>query len=47
MITVIAIFSIVATLIVSELYLVYRNYRVGAELKNLNNDVKNLNYSSR
>jgi hypothetical protein len=47
MITVIAIFSIVATLILSELYLVYRNYRAGAELKNINNDVKNLNYSSR
>lgn len=47
MITVIAIFSIVATLVVSELYLVYRNYRAGLEIKNPNNDVKNLNYSSR
>jgi cell division protein FtsL len=47
MITVIAIFSIVVTLVVSELYLVYKNYRVGAEIKNLQNDVKILNYSSR
>ncbi len=47
MITVIAIFSIVITLVLSELYLVYKNYRLGAEIKNLQNDGKILNYSSR
>jgi hypothetical protein len=47
MITVIAIFSIVITLVLSELYLVYKNYRIGAEIKNLQNDDKILNYSSR
>ncbi|GEM_PF-1565414 len=47
MITVIAIFSIIITLVASELYLVYKNYKEGIEIKNMRNDIKNLNYSSR
>jgi hypothetical protein len=47
MITVISIFTIITVLVCSELYLVYRNYRESAILKNIQNGVKNLNYSSR
>ncbi len=41
MLTVFAIFAIVATLVVSELYLVYKNYKESADLK------ASKNYSSR
>ena len=47
MITVIAIFTIISTLVIGELYLVYRNYRETADLKIIKNSAKNLNYSSR
>jgi hypothetical protein len=47
MITVIAIFAIVITLVASELYLVYSNYKETAELKIINEKTKKLNYSSR
>ncbi len=47
MIIVIAIFTIITTLVASELYLVYRNLRETAKLKRINESYKNLNYSSR
>ncbi len=47
MITVIAIFTIILTLVASELYLVYSNYKETASLKIIENKSKNLNYSSR
>jgi uncharacterized protein YxeA len=47
MITVIAIFAIIITLVASELYLVYKNYQETASLKRINNNYEKLNYSSR
>ncbi len=47
MITVIAIFSIIITLVASELYLVYCNYKETADLKIISERTKKLNYSSR
>ncbi len=41
MLTIIAILAIVATLVISELYLVYKNYKETAHLKAIKN------YSSR
>ena len=45
MITVIAIFSIIFTLIAGELYAVYSSYR--EDIKEKNEALKKLNYSSR
>lgn len=47
MITVIAIFTIILTLVAGELYLVYSNYRETAGLKITEDKTKKLNYSSR
>lgn len=47
MITVIAIFTIIISLVAGELYLVYRNYQETASLKRINENYEKVNYSSR